>query len=110
MEHRINKRIAKTILHALAGGTVPDNGLQYIAVGRKDEVAAIVHDMEQVAEGYSTFRLLEGAYGTGKSFMAKLIKNEALLRGFVVMNWRRSGSCAARSGRDWRPIGACCRA
>ncbi len=85
MEHRINKRIAKTILHALAGGTVPDNGLQYIAVGRKDEVAAIVHDMEQVAEGYSTFRLLEGAYGTGKSFMAKLIKNEALLRGFVVM-------------------------
>ena len=85
MEQRVNKRIAKTILHALAGGMVPDNGLQYIAVGRRDEVAAIVHDMEQVAEGYSTFRLLEGAYGTGKSFMAKLIKNEALLRGFVVM-------------------------
>ncbi len=85
IEQRVNKRIAKTILHALAGGTVPDNGLQYIAVGRKDEVAAIVHDMEQVEEGYSTFRLLEGAYGTGKSFMAKLIKNEALLRDFVVM-------------------------
>jgi hypothetical protein len=85
MEYRINKRIAKTVLHALAGGTVPDNGLQYIAVGRKDEVAAITQDMTQVAEGYSTFRLLEGAYGTGKSFMAKLVKNEALLRGFVVM-------------------------
>lgn len=81
----MNKRIAKTVLHALAGGTVPDNGLQYIAVGRKDEVAAITHDMDQVSEGYSTFRLLEGAYGTGKSFMAKLVKNEALLRGFVVM-------------------------
>jgi len=85
MEYRINKRIAKAVLHALAGGTVPDNGLQYIAVGRKDEVAAITQDMAQVAEGYSTFRLLEGAYGTGKSFMAKLVKNEALLRGFVVM-------------------------
>lgn len=85
MEYRINKRIAKTVLHALAGGTVPDNGLPYIAVGRKDEVAAITRDMTQVAEGYSTFRLLEGAYGTGKSFMAKLVKNEALLRGFAVM-------------------------
>ena len=85
MEYRINKRIAKAVLHALSGGTVPDNGLQYIAVGRKDEVAAITGDMDQVAEGYSTFRLLEGAYGTGKSFMAKLVKNEALLRGFAVM-------------------------
>lgn len=85
MEQKVNKRIAKTILHALAGGSVPDNGLPYIAVGRRDEVEAITQDMAQVAEGYSTFRLLEGAYGTGKSFMAKLIKNEALLRGFVVM-------------------------
>lgn len=85
MEYRMSKRIAKTVLHALAGGMVPDNGLQYIAVGRKDEVAAITQDMTQVAEGYSTFRLLEGAYGTGKSFMAKLVKNEALLRGFAVM-------------------------
>lgn len=85
MGYRINKRIAKTVLHALSGGTVPDNGLPYIAVGRKDEVAAFTQDMEQVSEGYSTFRLLEGAYGTGKSFMLKLVKNEALLRDFVVM-------------------------
>lgn len=85
MEHKINQRIARAVLHSLAGGTVPDNGLQYIAVGRKEEVAAITRDMDEVAEGYSTFRLLEGAYGTGKSFMAKLVKNEALLRGFAVM-------------------------
>lgn len=85
MEYRMNQRIARTVLHALAGGTVPDNGLQYIAVGRRDEVAALTRDMEQAAEGFSTFRLLEGAYGTGKSFMAKLVKNEALLRGFAVM-------------------------
>ncbi|MCI8584342.1 MAG: DUF2791 family P-loop domain-containing protein [Lachnospiraceae bacterium] len=85
MEYKMNQRIARTVLHALSGGTVPDNGLQYIAVGRKEEVAAITKDMDEVAEGYSTFRLLEGAYGTGKSFMAKLVKNEALLRGFAVM-------------------------
>lgn len=84
MAIKINTRLAKNILHSLSGGTVPDNGLQYIAVGRKQEVVAITHDMDKIEDGYSTFRLLEGAYGTGKSFMAKLIKNEALLRGFVV--------------------------
>lgn len=81
---KVNARVAKNILHSLSGGTVPDNGLQYIAVGRKMEVIAVTNDMDKIADGYSTFRLLEGAYGTGKSFMAKLIKNEALLRGFVV--------------------------
>ena len=82
----VNERIARGILHALEGGMVPENGLPYIAVGRKEEVEVITRDMERVAEGHSTFRLLEGAYGTGKSFMARLIKNEALLRDFVVMD------------------------
>lgn len=82
----VNKRIARGILHALEGGMVPENGLPYIAVGRKEEIEVITRDMDRIAEGYSTFRLLEGAYGSGKSFMARLIKNEALLRGFVVMD------------------------
>lgn len=86
MSTKVNKRIAKSILHALEGGMVPENGLPYIAVGRKEEVEVITGDMDRIAEGYSTFRLLEGAYGTGKSFMAQLIKNEALLRDFVVMD------------------------
>lgn len=86
MSTKVNKRIAKNILHALEGGMVPENGLPYIAVGRKEEVKVITADMDRIAEGYSTFRLLSGAYGTGKSFMAQLIKNEALLREFVVMD------------------------
>ncbi len=82
----IEKKTAQGILHALEGGMVPENGLSYIAVGRKEEVEVITRDMDRIAEGYSTFRLLEGAYGTGKSFMARLIKNEALFRGFLVMD------------------------
>ena len=83
---RINPRLAKSILHALEGGMVPENGLPYIAVGRKEEVEIVTHDMDRIAEGHSTFRIISGAYGTGKSFMAQLIKNEALLRGFAVMD------------------------
>lgn len=82
----VNKRVARGILHALEGGMVPENGLPFIAVGRREEIEVITRDMDKIAEGFSTFRLLEGAYGTGKSFMAQLIKNEALLRGFVVMD------------------------
>ena len=82
----IDIKVAESILHTLEGGMVPENGLPYIAVGRKEEVEVITRDMDRIAQGYSTFRLLEGAYGTGKSFMAQLIKNEALLRGFLVMD------------------------
>lgn len=83
---KIKENTAKNILHALEGGMVPENGLPYIAVGRKEEIEAILYDMNRIEEGFSSFRLLEGAYGTGKSFMAQLIKNEALLRDFVVMD------------------------
>lgn len=86
MEANVNRKTAESILHALEGGMVPENGLPFIAVGRKEEVEIVTRDMDKIAEGYSTFRILEGAYGTGKSFMAQLIKNEALLRNFVVMD------------------------
>lgn len=87
MENKtISRNLAKSIIHALEGGMVPENGLPYIAVGRKEEVEIVTRDMDKIAEGHSTFRIISGAYGTGKSFMAQLIRNEALLRGFAVMD------------------------
>lgn len=87
MENKgISRNLANSIIHALEGGMVPENGLPYIAVGRKEEVEIVTRDMEAIARGHSTFRIISGAYGTGKSFMAQLIKNEALLRGFAVMD------------------------
>ena len=51
-EHRkVPKRIAQTILNALKGGVVPRIGLPYIAVGRKSEIEALLHDVEIIAEG-----------------------------------------------------------
>ena len=50
---RINPRLAKSILHALEGGMVPENGLPYIAVGRKEEVEIVTHDMDRIAEAIS---------------------------------------------------------
>jgi len=64
---------------------VPRVGLEHIAVGRKDEINALLSDLDNiVAEGGASFRLILGRYGSGKSFLCQLIRNYALQRDFVV--------------------------
>jgi hypothetical protein len=84
MSARIPRRVTTAILQSLSSGVVPRIGLEYIAVGRKDETAALLRDLENVAAGAATFRFLVGRYGSGKSFMLQLLRNYALDRGFVV--------------------------
>ena len=43
---KVPKRIAQTILNSLKGGVVPRIGLPYIAVGRKNEIQALLHDVD----------------------------------------------------------------
>jgi hypothetical protein len=59
-------------------------GLEYIAVGRKLEIAALLTDLESVGEGGATFRFIVGRYGSGKSFLLQLIRNYAMERNYVV--------------------------
>ena len=40
-ERKIPKRIAGAVINSLKGGVVPRIGLPYIAVGRKNEIAAM---------------------------------------------------------------------
>lgn len=81
----IPKRISNAILQSLAAGVVPRVGLEHIAVGRKDEIATLLNDLDQiVAQGGASFRLILGRYGSGKSFLCQLLRNYGLQRGFVV--------------------------
>lgn len=68
---KIPKRIAQALLNSLKGGVVPRVGLPYIAVGRKEEIDALLHDVDIIAEGGASFRFLVGKYGSGKSFLRK---------------------------------------
>ncbi|MCI5752502.1 MAG: ATP-binding protein [Oscillospiraceae bacterium] len=81
---KIPKRIASAIINSLKGGVVPRVGLPYIAVGRKNESEALIHDVDIVAEGGASFRFIQGKYGSGKSFMLQIIRNYVMDRGFVV--------------------------
>ena len=83
---RIPLRIANTLLNSLKGGVVPRTGLGYITVGRKDEIDALLNDIEMISEGGASFRFVVGKYGAGKSFLLQTIRNYAMERGFVVVD------------------------
>ena len=81
---KVPKRIAQTVLNSLKGGVVPRIGLPYIAVGRKNEIEALLHDVDIMTEGGASFRFIVGRYGSGKSFLLQTIRNYVMDRGFVV--------------------------
>ena len=86
MAKMVPKKIATTIMNALKGGVVPRIGLEYIAVGRTDEINTLLNDIDIIAEGGATFRFVIGKYGSGKSFLMQIIRNYAMDRGFVVVD------------------------
>lgn len=81
---KVPKRIVQVILNSLKGGVVPRIGLPYITVGRKNEIEALLHDVEIISDGGASFRFIVGRYGSGKSFLIQAIRNYVMDRGFIV--------------------------
>lgn len=86
MENKLPMRIANILINALKGGVVPRIGLEYITVGRTQEIAAILHDIEMIEDGSASFRFIVGKYGSGKSFLLQTIRNYATAKGFAVVD------------------------
>lgn len=84
MEKQAPRRISNIIINALKGGVVPRVGLEYITVGRTQEINAILNDIDIIEEGGAAFRFIVGKYGSGKSFLLQTIRNYAAEKGFVV--------------------------
>ena len=83
---KIPKRIAATLINSLGGGVVPRTGLAYVTVGREAEIAALLRDVDTVADGGASFRFVVGKYGSGKSFLLQTMRNYVMDRGFVVVD------------------------
>ena len=81
---KVPRRIAQTVLNSLKGGVVPRTGLPYITVGRKNEIEALLHDVDIISEGGASFRFIVGRYGAGKSFLIQAIRNYVMDKGFIV--------------------------
>jgi hypothetical protein len=86
MTKQVPTRIANILINALKGGVVPRAGLEYITVGRTQEIQAILHDIEMIEEGGASFRFIVGKYGSGKSFLLQTIRNYATAKGFAVVD------------------------
>lgn len=81
---KVPKRILSSLLASISAGVVPRSGAPYIAIGRADEIAALLSDLEATSEGCGTMRFLIGRYGSGKSFLMQLIRGYAMERDFIT--------------------------
>ena len=81
---KVPKRILASLMNAVAAGVVPRSGAPYMAIGREEEVAALLHDLETVNDGGASMRFIVGKYGSGKSFLMQLMRGYSLERGFLT--------------------------
>lgn len=74
----------REIISALRKGTVPQRGLDFLAVGlgRFDET--IKSELSEVAEGGSIFKAVRGEYGCGKTFFGRWVQEQAKQQGFAT--------------------------
>lgn len=82
-EIKIPKRLLGLILSSVSAGVVPRVGASYIAIGRTQEIASLVKDLEFVKDDGGIMRFVIGKYGSGKSFLLTLMRGYALEKGFV---------------------------
>ena len=81
---RLSPPAAQDIINAIRRGTVPQAGLEYLAVGLDRELRAISAQLKHVATGRGDFKFVRGAYGAGKTFLSALAMEAALQQGFAV--------------------------
>lgn len=85
MNHtKIPKRVLSGLLASISAGVVPRMGAPYIAIGRNDEIEALLGDLEAVNDGGGSMRFIIGKYGSGKSFLIQLVRGFALEKGFIT--------------------------
>ena len=72
------------ILNAIRRGTVPQAGLDALAVGLDRFAATVDDELAQVEKGAAVFKAVRGDYGCGKTFFVRWLQERAIKRGFVT--------------------------
>lgn len=84
MSSPIRTKDRDAVVQSLRAGVVPRVGQHLIQVGRAREVETLVGDIDRLADGGSSFRLVIGEYGSGKTFFLNLVRAIAMERKLVV--------------------------
>ena len=74
----------REIIAALRRGTVPQRGLDFLAVGLNSFEPAIASELNDVAQGAAKFKAVRGDYGCGKTFFGRWVQEFAKKKGFAT--------------------------
>lgn len=74
----------REVLGALRRGTVPESGLDLLAVGLGRFETALDEELNAVETGGAVFKAVRGEYGAGKTFFTRHLAERALRRGFAT--------------------------
>jgi hypothetical protein len=80
----ISRERRKEIISALRKGTVPQRGLDFLAVGLGRFEPVIAGELADVAQGGSAFKAVRGDYGCGKTFFGRWVQEYAKKKGFAT--------------------------
>ncbi|MGF6511293.1 BREX system ATP-binding protein BrxD [Paraburkholderia sp. 32] len=72
------------VISALRRGTVPNAGLDALAVGLGGLAPALDAELDAVATGRAGFKAIRGEYGSGKTFFGRWLQERARARGFAT--------------------------
>ncbi len=73
-----SKARRRDLIHALRTGTVPEKGLEYLAVGLDRFDKALGEELADCTTGRSRFKAVQGEYGCGKTFFSRYFAAKAL--------------------------------
>ena len=74
----------REIIAALRKGTVPQRGLDFLAVGLQRFDNVVAEELADVAQGSAIFKAVRGEYGCGKTFFARWVQEFAKKQGFAT--------------------------
>jgi hypothetical protein len=84
MNTLIRAKDRDAVVQSLRAGVVPRTGQHLIQVGRALEIETLMGDIERIADGGSSFRVIIGEYGAGKTFFLNLVRAVAMEKKLVV--------------------------
>ena len=80
----ISRERRREIIAALRKGTVPQRGLDFLAVGLDRFQGVISNELADVGQGSSVFKAVRGDYGCGKTFFGRWVQEHAKQNGFAT--------------------------
>jgi len=72
------------VIGALRRGTVPQSGLDLLAVGLQRFEPTLTDELDAVRLGQGLFKAVRGEYGCGKTFFGRWLQEHARAQGFAT--------------------------